>query len=131
MPWNSNGGTGGKGGSWKPGNPGPWGQGPGGGRQPDLNDLWQRIKDRLGMMSPGGGIGAPGVLIGQSLGGVVFGILAVITAFQLTRRLRPGAGPASDMPVPALTAKAALVGMAELTREEADREIAARRNSAA
>ncbi len=63
--------------------------------------------------------GAPGVLIGQSLGGVLFGILAVITAFMLTRRLHPGSGPASDVPMPALSAKAAMVEMAELTREEA------------
>ena len=63
--------------------------------------------------------GAPGVLIGQSLGGVLFGILAVITAFMLTRRLRPGSGSASDVPVPALSAKAAMAEMAELTREEA------------
>jgi Na+-driven multidrug efflux pump len=75
--------------------------------------------------------GAPGVLIGQSLGGVVFGILAVITAFLLTQRLRPGAAPASDMPVPALTAKAAMVEMAELTREEVGQGIAGQRNGVA
>ncbi len=64
--------------------------------------------------------GAPGVLIGQSLGGVLFGILAVIAAFLLTRRLRPGhPGPNPDTPMPALSAKAAMVEMAELTREEA------------
>ncbi len=71
MPWNNNGGTGGNGGgSWKPGNPGPWGHGPGGGggRQPDFNDIWRRLRDRFGMMSPGGGIGAPGVLILIALG---------------------------------------------------------------
>ena len=64
--------------------------------------------------------GAAGVLIGQSLGGVLFGILAVVAAFLLTRRLQPGrSGPSSDTPLPAITAKAAMAEMAELTREEA------------
>ena len=71
MPWNNNGGTGGGrggGGSWKPGNPGPWGQGPSNPRQPDLGDAWRRIRQRFGMMSPGGGVGVPGVLILVVLG---------------------------------------------------------------
>lgn len=64
--------------------------------------------------------GPQGVLIGQSLGGVLFGILAVMTAFMLTRRLHPGQpGAIPDAPMPALSAKAAMVEMAELTREEA------------
>ncbi len=63
--------------------------------------------------------GPQGVLIGQALGGVVFGVLAVITAFLLTRRLRPGRAGSPGTPLPALSNKAAMVGMAELTREEA------------
>ena len=64
--------------------------------------------------------GPQGVLIGYYLGGVPFGILAVLTAFLLTRRPRPGrAGPVPSSPMPALSAKAAMVEMAELTREEA------------
>ena len=61
MPWNSNGGTGG-GGSWKPGNPGPWGQGPNNPRQPDFGDWWNTIKGRFGSIG-GGGLGIPGILI--------------------------------------------------------------------
>ena len=70
MPWNNNGGAGGGrgGGSWKPGNPGPWGQGPNNPRQPDFNDILQRLRQRFGMMSPSGGVGAPGVLILVLLG---------------------------------------------------------------
>ena len=64
--------------------------------------------------------GPQGVLIGQALGGVVFGVLAVITAFLLTGRLRPGRPGSPSAPLPALSNKAAMVEMAELTREEAD-----------
>ena len=63
--------------------------------------------------------GPRGVLIGYYLGGVLFGILAVLTAFLLTRRLNPGPGPVPDSPMPALSNKAAMIEMAELTREEA------------
>ena len=63
--------------------------------------------------------GPRGVLIGYYLGGVLFGIAAVVAAFLLTRRLQPGsAGIIPDAPMPALSAKAAMVEMAELTREE-------------
>ena len=67
----------------------------------------------------GAHFGASGVLIGQALGGVPFGILAVGTAFWLSRRLRPGqASSFPDSPMPALSNKAAMVEMAELAREE-------------
>lgn len=63
--------------------------------------------------------GAPGILIGQSLGGVAFGILAVAAAFLLTRRLLPGhSDTVANMPVPVISGKAAIAEMAELTREE-------------
>ena len=70
MPWNNNGGAGGGrgGGSWKPGNPGPWGQGPNNPREPDFNDLLRRIRQRFNLLSPGGGVGLPGVLILVALG---------------------------------------------------------------
>ncbi len=82
MPWGTGGNSGTGGGPFKPGNPGPWGQGPrkpspwgagGGGSQPDLGDLWRRLRDRFGGGGGsggsgggslfGGGIGAPGVLV--------------------------------------------------------------------
>ena len=63
MPWTNQGGTGG-GGPWKPGNPGPWGQGPGRGSppSPDLEDLLRRGQDRLKRFVPGGDIGTLGIL---------------------------------------------------------------------
>ena len=67
MPWNDNGsgkGGGSKGGGpWKPTNPGPWGQGPSINRQPDLPDWLRRLQERFALMSPGGGLGAAGILI--------------------------------------------------------------------
>jgi membrane protease subunit HflK len=56
MPWS---GQGGGGGPWKPGNQGPWGQGPSGQQTPpDLEDLVRRSQDKLKQILPGGG--APG-----------------------------------------------------------------------
>ena len=86
MPWGTGGnsGNGNGGGPFKPGNPGPWGQGPrnpgpwgagpgGGASQPNLGDILQRLRDRFGGGGGsggsgggsffGGGVGAPGVLI--------------------------------------------------------------------
>jgi len=72
MPWNSNGGTGGGqggGGGWKPGNPGPWGQGPGGApRRPDVEGLLRRLVERFASLTPGGGFGAAGILLAVVLG---------------------------------------------------------------
>ena len=63
--------------------------------------------------------GAGGVLIGQALGGVLFGVAAVLASWLLTHRLRPEqAAPQLDAPLPALSSKAAMAEMAELTREE-------------
>ena len=57
MSWSNSGG----GGPWKPGNPGPWGQGPGsgGGGQtpPDLEEFIRRSQQRLKGFFPGGNIG--------------------------------------------------------------------------
>ena len=53
MPWSSDGENGG---SWKPGNPGPWGQGPNKPNQPDLGDWMRRFQNGFGKVSPGGGI---------------------------------------------------------------------------
>ena len=56
MSWSNQGG-----GPWKPGNPGPWGQGPGpgGGGQtpPDLEEFIRRSQTRLKRMVPGGTLG--------------------------------------------------------------------------
>ncbi len=63
--------------------------------------------------------GPQGILIGQALGGVLFGILAVAGAFLLTRRLKPGHADAMlNAPIAPVSNKAAMAEMAELTREE-------------
>ncbi len=59
--------------------------------------------------------GPVGVLLGQAAGGVVFGTLAVATAFVVTRRLKPeqaGQGLAPD--IPAGTGKTAMIELSEL-----------------
>ena len=86
MPWGTGGGNSGNGdggGPFRPGNPGPWGQGPrnpgpwGAGpgvNRPDVGEFWQRLRDRFGGGGGGGGgsgggsffgggIGVPGVLV--------------------------------------------------------------------
>ena len=86
MPWGTGGGNSGGngGGPFKPGSPGPWGQGPrnpgpwgtgsgSGGSQPTLGETLQRLRDRFGGGGSGrggpggsmfgGGVGAPGVLV--------------------------------------------------------------------
>ncbi len=55
MPWSNQGGGGGwKSGGGGGGGGGPWGQGPGGGQQPDLEELLKRSQDRLKQV--GGGL---------------------------------------------------------------------------
>ena len=58
MPWTNQSGGGGP---WKPGNPGPWGQGPSNTPAPDLEDFLRRSQDRMRRMVPGGDFGALGV----------------------------------------------------------------------
>ena len=58
MPWSNEGGNGG---SWKPGNPGPWGQGPKA-TPPDLEEWLRRIQDKLRGRIPGG-FGGRGLLL--------------------------------------------------------------------
>ena len=64
MPWNNQSGGGGP---WKPGNQGPWGQGPsgggGGGNTPDLEELLRRGQDRLRQSLPGGVVGGRGIVL--------------------------------------------------------------------
>ena len=64
MPWNNQSGGGGP---WKPGNQGPWGQGPsgggGGGNTPDLEELLRRGQDRLRQSLPGGVFGGRGIVL--------------------------------------------------------------------
>ena len=60
MPWSSDGDNGG---SWKPGNPGPWGQGPGKPTPPDFSDLLKRLQASASRLAPGGGGGAAGLAI--------------------------------------------------------------------
>lgn len=59
MPWTSNGNGGG---SWKPGNPGPWGQGPSGSTPPDLEEMLSRVQQRLRQWMPGGGVSSRGII---------------------------------------------------------------------
>ena len=59
MPWSSDGDNGG---SWKPGKPGPWGQGPKKPTPPDFSDWMRRAQDGFGKLSSGG-LGGGGVLI--------------------------------------------------------------------
>ncbi len=57
--------------------------------------------------------GPTGVLVGQSLGCVLFGVLAMATAFFVTYRLKPSdAGLGLAVNVPAVTSKAALAELA-------------------
>ena len=66
MPWSSDGENGG---SWKPGNPGPWGQGPGNkNNQPDMGDWMRRFQGGFGKFSSGGGMNPLGLLIILGLG---------------------------------------------------------------
>jgi membrane protease subunit HflK len=71
MPWTSNGNGGG---SWKPSNPGPWGQGPSGATPPDLEEMLTRLQQRLRQWLPGGGISSRG-LIALVLIGLLFWML--------------------------------------------------------
>jgi membrane protease subunit HflK len=64
MPWNNQSGGGGP---WKPGNQGPWGQGPSGGNNnpPDLEELLRRGQDKLrqAMRNQGSDLPGPSMLI--------------------------------------------------------------------
>lgn len=72
MPWTNQGGNGG-GGPWKPGNQGPWGQGPGKGpTSPDLEEFLRRSQERLRRLVPGGDIGSVGILAVALLVGVIW-----------------------------------------------------------
>ena len=86
MPWGTGGNSGG-GGPFKPGNPGPWGQGPrnpspwgagNGGSQPDLGEVWQRLRDRFGGGGGSGGSGGGGSLFGGGVGAP--GVLVLVAA---------------------------------------------------
>jgi modulator of FtsH protease HflK len=54
MPWSNQGGGGPWGGGGG-GGPGPWGRGPAGPQQPNLEDLLRRLQDQLRRLLPGGG----------------------------------------------------------------------------
>ncbi len=83
MPWNQNGGGGG---GWKPGNSGPWGQGPSGGNAggppPDLEEILRRSQDKLRDAMPGG-VGTLGSLL------IVLAIAAAVGYFGFTTRVNP------------------------------------------
>ncbi len=70
MPWNSDGKGGG---TWKPGNPGPWGQSP---RGPiDLEEWLRRGQSRLRQLLPGGGLGGRS-LLALALVGILLWLLS-------------------------------------------------------
>jgi modulator of FtsH protease HflK len=70
MPWNSDGKGGG---SWRPGNPGPWGQSPG--SPINLEEWLRRGQSRLRQWLPGGGLGGRG-LIALALLGILLWLLS-------------------------------------------------------
>lgn len=75
MAWSNQGGNGGGGGPWKPGTPGPWGQGPnrpGGGPSPDLEEFLRRSQERMRRLMPNGSPGLLGVLAAVLLIAVVW-----------------------------------------------------------
>jgi membrane protease subunit HflK len=76
MPWISEGGNGG---SWKPGNSGPWGQKPGGGSTPpDFEEFLRRGQEKIKQWMPGGGAGGMGLrgLLALVLVGTVVWLLS-------------------------------------------------------
>lgn len=88
MPWSNQSGGGGNNGPWGP-RPG----GPGGGQQPDLEDILRKSQDRLRQAMPGGGGGwlLPG-LIALVVAGVVgwFGFLVTVKADEVGIVMRFG-----------------------------------------
>ncbi len=74
MPWSNNG----NGGGWKPGNPGPWGQGPAS-APPDLEEMLSRFQQRLRQWLPGGGLGSRGLLALVLIGLLVWGLSGFYT----------------------------------------------------
>ncbi|ODR98754.1 HflK protein [Methyloceanibacter methanicus] len=88
MPWSNQSGGGGNNGPWGP-RPG----GPGGGQQPDLEDILRKSQDRLRQAMPGGGGGwlIPG-LIALVVAGVVgwFGFLVTVRADEVGIVMRFG-----------------------------------------
>lgn len=92
MPWSSQNGNNG---GWKSGGgggDGPWGprsKGPGGGQQPDIEELFKKSQDRLKRAMPGGGKGG-----GANFGGPLFylflaGLVAIVGFFAFTVRVDP------------------------------------------
>jgi membrane protease subunit HflK len=74
MPWTTNGNGGG---SWKPSNPGPWGQGPNNSSPPDLEAVISRLQQKLRQWIPGGSGGGRGVIALVLIGLLVW----VLTGF--------------------------------------------------
>lgn len=77
MPWGGANGNGGGRGSWQPGNPGPWGQGPGGSRPFEPAEWLHRLRERFGggggrfgrgQGGGAGGVGLPGWLVLVAIG---------------------------------------------------------------
>lgn len=67
----------------------------------------------LPFVSIGARYGAVGAILGYALGGVVFGTLAVLTAFWVTRRLDAGARPGLAIALPAGSGRAASLELAQ------------------
>lgn len=78
MPWSN------QGGGWKGGGGGgPWGSGPSGGNQPDLEELLKRSQDRLKQVMPGSGLPGPLIFL------VAVALVAVVCFYAFTFRVNP------------------------------------------
>jgi modulator of FtsH protease HflK len=78
MPWN-------QGGGWKGGGGGggPWGAGPSGGNQPDLEELLKRSQDRLKQVIPGSGLPGPLIVL------LAAALVALVCFYAFTFRVNP------------------------------------------
>ena len=79
MPWNNQ--NGGGGGPWKPSGQGPWGQGGGNNSNtpPDLEELMNRVQERIGRLVPGGGMSSGSLLALAIVGAIIWGLTGFYT----------------------------------------------------
>jgi modulator of FtsH protease HflK len=80
MPWNNQSGSGG---GWKGGGGGPWGQGPGGGQQPDLEEILKRSQDKMKQVMRGSGLPGPLMFLLAAV------LLAFLAFYAFTFSVRP------------------------------------------
>ena len=73
MPWKSDGAGGG---SWRPNNSGPWGQGPSGGGPSEFEEWLRRSQERVRRITPGGVFGSGRALLAILLAVIVIWLLS-------------------------------------------------------